>query len=138
MKTTKTTNKAMYNDYCKAMEMVERYKHWDYIDNYKDMKREEKLYDKYCDMACELKKAMVNLPKDAKMTVYRWVDVYDLETGEKCSRTKEEMQLFVIGKKSQDDIVLFECNGHIYTGEVVKELGWKSYKKNKKPVMTKC
>lgn len=130
----KTTNKDMYNDYCKAMQMVERYKYWDYIDNYKDMKREEKLYDKYCDIACELKKAIASLPKSAKMTVYRVNEVYDLETGEKCDSIKEEMQLFVIGKKSQDDIVLFECNGHIYTGETIKQLGWKSERKNGKIV----
>jgi hypothetical protein len=128
------TNKTMYNDYCEAMKMVERYKHWDYIDNYKDMKREEKLYDKYCDIANELIKAMAKLPKSAKLTVYRWSTVYDLETGKKCDRVKEEMTIYAIGKQSKDDIVLFECNGHVYTGETVKELGWKTYKKNGKVV----
>ena len=123
------TNKTMYNDYCEAMKMVEEYKYWDYIDNYKDMKRAEKLYDKYCDIACELKEAMAKLPKSAKMTVFRFV-----ETDVDGFKIREDMQLFVIGKKSQDDIVLFECNGHIYTGETVKELGWKSYKKNGKVV----
>ena len=65
-------------------------------------------------------------------------NIFYIEKGEKCHRYKEEIELNVIGKRAKDDIVLFEYNGHIYTGEVVKELGWKSYKKNGKPVMTKC
>ena len=128
-------NKAMYNDYCEAMKMVERYKHWDYIDNYKDMKREEKLYDHYCDIAYELKEKMLKLKKYAKLTVTKEFPIYDVTTGELTGDIDvQEMQLYVIGKQDKDDIALFICGAHVYTGELVKELGWKTKRINGKIV----
>lgn len=133
-----TTNKAMYNEYCEAMRQVENYKYYDYCEDFHQSSMQEEMYYYACDKAKELKDTMARLPKIAKMKVYRWTTTYDLETGEKCDRCREEIELNVIGKRVNDDIVLFEYNGHIYTGEVVKELGWKSYKKNGKPVISKC
>ena len=128
-------NKAMYNEYLKAMQMVERYKHWDYIDNYKDMKREEKLYDKYCDIASELLDKILNLKKYGKLTVTKDFPVYDLENDKYTGEVKtEEMRLYVIGKQDKDDIALFITGRHVYTGEMVKELGWKTQRINGKIV----
>jgi len=128
-------NKAMYNEYLEAMKMVERYKYWDYIDNYKDMKREEALYDKYCDIAGELLGKILDLKKYGKLTVYKDFPVYDLETGEYTDEVQtEEMQLNVIGKQDKDDIALFTTGRHVYTGEMVKELGWRTQRINGKIV----
>jgi len=129
------TNKEMYNEYKEALRMVERYRHWDYIDNYKDMKREEKLFDKYCGIAEVLREKILKLKKYAKLTVYKDFPVYDFETGEYTDEVKtEEMQLYVIGKQAKDDIALFFCGNHIYTGEEVKELGWSTKRLNGKIV----
>ena len=128
-------NKAIYNEYLKAMQMVERYKYWDYIDNYKDMKREEALYDKYCDIAGELLDEILNLKKYAKLTVTKDFPVYDLENDKYTGEVQtEEMQLYVIGKQDKDDIALFITGRHVYTGEMVKELGWKTKRINGKVV----
>ena len=128
-------NKAMYNEYLKAMQMVERYKYWDYIDNYKDMKREEALYDKYCDIAGELLDEILNLKKYGKLTVTKDFPVYDLENDKYTGEVQtEEMQLYVIGKQDKDDIALFITGRHVYTGEMVKELGWKTQRINGKIV----
>ena len=129
------TNKAMYNEYLKAMQMVERYKHWDYIDNYKDMKREEALYDKYCDIAGELLDEILELKKYAKLTVTKDFPIYDVKTGEYTGEVQtEEMQLYVIGKQDKDDIALFITGRHVYTGEMIKKLGWKTQRINGKIV----
>lgn len=128
-------NKAMYNEYLKAMQMVERYKHWDYIDNYKDMKREEALYDKYCDIAGELLDEILELKKYAKLTVTKDFPIYDVKTGEYTGEVQtEEMQLYVIGKQDKDDIALFITGRHVYTGEMIKKLGWKTQRINGKIV----
>lgn len=128
-------NKAMYNEYLKAMQMVERYKYWDYIDNYKDMKREEALYDKYCDIAGTLLDEILDLKKYGKLTVTKDFPVYDLENDKYTGEVQtEEMQLYVIGKQDKDDIALFITGRHVYTGEMVKELGWKTKRINGKIV----
>ena len=128
-------NKAMYNEYLKAMQMVERYKYWDYIDNYKDMKREEALYDKYCDLASELLDKILDLKKYGKLTVTKDFPVYDLENDKYTGEVQtEEMQLYIIGKQDKDDIALFITGRHVYTGEMVKELGWKTQRVNGKIV----
>ena len=128
-------NKAIYNEYLKAMQMVERYKYWDYIDNYKDMKREEALYDKYCDIAGELLDEILNLKKYGKLTVTKDFPVYDLENDKYTGEVQtEEMQLYVIGKQDKDDIALFITGRHVYTGQMVKELGWKTQRVNGKVV----
>ena len=128
-------NKAMYNEYLKAMQMVERYKHWDYIDNYKDMKREEALYDKYCGIAGELLDEILELKKYAKLTVTKDFPIYDVKTGEYTGEVQtEEMQLYVIGKQDKDDIALFITGRHVYTGEMIKKLGWKTQRINGKIV----
>lgn len=128
-------NKAMYNEYLKAMQMVERYKHWDYIDNYKDMKREEALYYKYCDIAGELLGKILDLKKYGKLTVTKDFPIYDVKTGEYTGEVQtEEMQLYVIGKQDKDDIALFITGRHVYTGEMVKELGWRTERINGKIV----
>jgi hypothetical protein len=129
------TNKEMYNEYLKAMQMVERYKHWDYIDNYKDMKREEALYDKYYTIAGELLNKILTLKKYAKLTITKDFPICDFETGEYTGEVQtEEMQLYVIGKQAKDDIALFVTEHHVYTGEMIKKLGWKTQRINGKIV----
>lgn len=129
------TNKEMYNEYKEAMRMIERYKYWDYLDSFKDMKREEKLYDYYSEIAEELNKKILNLKKYAKLTVRKDYPVYDIETGEFTDEiVTENMQLYVIGKQVKDDIALFICGTCVYTGEEIQELGWKTERKNGKVV----
>lgn len=128
-------NKTMYNEYLKVMQMVERYKHWNYIDNYKDMKREEALYDEYCGIADKLLDEILDLKKYAKLTVTKDFPVYDVKTGEFTGEVQtQEMQLYVIGKQDKNDIALFITGRHVYTGEMVKELGWKTQRINGKVV----
>ena len=129
------TNKEMYNEMMEAKRMRNRYSHYEYIDNYKDMKREEKLYDKYCDIYSVLKEKILKLKKYAKLTVYKDCPVYDVETNEVTDEIiTQEIQLYVIGKQAKDDIALFICGNHIYTGEEVKELGWCTKRINGKVV----
>ena len=129
------TNKEMYNEMMEAKRMRNRYSHYDYIDNYKDMKREEKLYDKYCDIYGVLKEKILKLEKYAKLTVYKDCPVYDVETNEATDEIiTQEIQLYVIGKQAKDDIALFICGNHIYTGEEIKELGWCTKRINGKVV----
>ena len=129
------TNKEMYNEMMEAKRMRNRYSHYEYIDNYKDMKREEKLYDKYCDIYGVLKEKILKLEKYAKLTVYKDCPVYDVETNEVTDEIiTQEIQLYVIGKQAKDDIALFICGNHIYTGEEIKELGWCTKRINGKVV----
>jgi hypothetical protein len=117
------TNKEMYKEYKEALEMVKRYQYWDYIDNYKDMKREEKLYDQWCDKAYEAQQAIITQKIEKSIEVYKIVE-----------NDRLDIELGIIGKKAKDDIVLFVRGTHIYTGEEVKELGWHSNRKNGKVV----
>lgn len=129
------TNKEMYKNMMDARIMRNRYSHWEYIDNYKDMKREEKLYDEYCEIYETYKEMILNAKKYAKLTVYKDFPIYDLESGKLTGEVShEEMQLYVIGKTCKDDIVLFVCGTHVYTAQEVQELGWKTQRVNGKIV----